>query len=718
MSVSMQGNWTITVKSKSAAFPQRFVVSGASTGNGNHPGNVNAPPVFVTGDSWNIKVQNNPGNGWVDSGDQIKFPTTTATTYRFDIQSNDAGNDQDYNDLILTCSTPRTPTDFIIYGHASWYGPGCWINPCSKRYAVIDSRAGLIEARTNPEVQKAIQALYPDLPKAERKPIGPMPDPPPMVPLVVPLGDTGLPPKRAQVLTLRSVPVETPKSRAADAGEAEAAGEMSLVTGARQVVVSEPVARKVTYDMVHVSDAIDKMIALCTGGPLPRIVLRFQEYDRTLAELAGGPYTGTGSRDTLGRCATDRHGNYIFRFTREPDDFVHDVLNDVAVGENALVQRMPDVIAQIVDASAPTGISYQSAPYWNVGLLRRIDICVPRDNVQPGAGCQGGLPIQAIGNIRIGGPDSANSGARVGWGNTLNASGRITATNSNAPATRCAAWAGYLHLYACFDQPVTRYTIRWKKPGDADWQFFQEPYHYDSTVTLLQEQVGPFDVSLHVDSQPATTVKAYTNIEDQPNDWVASHIHRKAVINSWLYAPEPGAVIFRIDGYNAAGFPVAHDEVKLYIDNTAPTYDIDDVEMLGSAGGDCALFEPPAANPGAPLTVRFRAHHGSMGSYGVTVRKGNGIYSLPITSTGAPIAGSYAHGSPHNCTVYRGTGNTTAYVVSDLAPASGHWLDPGQPFCTFAVNLECTTRVTDGYHADNSYPASGDAQFLLGIQQP
>lgn len=715
MSISMQGSWTISVKSKSAAFPQRFVVSGASTGNGNHPGNVGSPAVFVTGNSWNIRVQNNPGSGWVDSGDQIKFPTTTATTYRFDIESNDAGNDEDYNDLVLTCSTPRTPTDFIIYGHASWYGPGCWFNPCSRRYAVIDSAAGLLAARANPAVQKAISALYPDLPKAERKPIGPIPDPPPLVPMVVPLGDAGLPPKRAQVLTLRNAPVEKPKSRGADTESAEAT---STVVATRQVVISAPSSAKVAYDSVRISDLIDQLTRQCEGGPLPRIILQFQEYDRTLAELGGGAYTGTGSRETLGRCATDRHGNYIFRFTREPDDFVHDVLSDVAIGEDAFVQRMPDVIAEVVDPSAPTGISYQSAPHWNVGLLRRIDICVPLGNVRPGSGCQGGLPIQAIGNIDIGGHDPSNPGARVGWGNTLNASGRITATGFGAPPTACAAWAGQLHLYACFDQAVSHYTLRWRKPGDIDWQFFQELYKYANVDTLQQEQVGPFDVSLHVDSQAATTVKAYTNIEDQPTHWAAAHIHRKAIISSWVYAPTPGEVIFKIDGYNAAGFPVATDEVKLYIDNSAPVLDIDDVTMLGASGGDCALFKPPIADPGAPLNVSFRAHHGSMSSYGISVRKGNSTTSLPITSSGAPISGQYTQGSPHSCTVYNGTGTTPAYVLSHLAPASGHWLETGQPFCTFAVNLVCSTRVTDGYSSGNTYGGGGDAQYLLGIQQP
>lgn len=716
MSISMQGNWTVSVKAKNAAFNQRFVVSGAASGNGTHPGVVGSPPVLVIGATWALTVQNNPGNGWVDSADQIKFPTTTATTYRFDIESNDAGNDLDFDDLILTCSAPRTPTDFIVYGHASWYGPECWLNPCSKRYAVIDSVAGLEAASQYPALKHAIDALYPNRRKAVRPHIGPLPDPPPFVPMVLSLEGPGLPAKRAQVLTVRDLPSEpTPKAKNRGGETADVADTVSIVTSTRQIVTSSAASQVAKYDTVAVSSIVDVIRSLCTTGPLSREILQFQEYDRTLAELAGGPYTGTGGRDTLGRCATDRNGNYIFRFTRDPDDFVEEALEDVAIGENAFVQRMPDLIAEVVDSAAPTGISYETAPYWNVGLLRRIDICVPQG--RSGSKCQGGLPIQAIGNITIGGLDALHPGARVGFGNVLNADGLVTATGSNGPHTSCAAWAGSLHLYACFDQPASHYTIRWQHPGDSGWQVFQESYLYDNTVTLDEQPVGPFDVSLHVDNAPAATTKAYLNIEDQPTLWKAAHITRKAVISSWVYAPTSGPVTFRIDGYNAAGFPVAHDQVTLYIDNSSPEYDISEVDMAAQTGGDCALFEVTGTNPATPLTVTFRAHHDFMGHFGLTVRKGNGILSLPITATGAPISGDYVAGSAHACNGFHGTGSTPAYVQSDVAPGSGHWLEPGQPFCTFAVNLECTTRVTDGYGAGNSYPAVGRAQYLLGIQQ-
>src|SRR5262249_28780695 len=54
----------------------------------------------------------------------------------------------------------------------------------------------------------------------------------------------------------------------------------------------------------------------CTSQTLGNYGIRFQEYDRTQAELGGGPYTGTGSRENLGTTVTDPFGNYVFRFTR------------------------------------------------------------------------------------------------------------------------------------------------------------------------------------------------------------------------------------------------------------------------------------------------------------------------------------------------------------------------------------------------------------------
>src|SRR5258706_4194292 len=161
MIISMQGNWTVTVKSKSAAFPQRFVIQGAFINNGPHAG-IPGTSVFVTGNQWSIAIQNNPGTGFQGSSTQLKFPHKNGGNYEFDIVSNDAGGDEDYNDLILTCSTPVNINDFIIYGNVTLYNQRCIRNPCRQFPFVIETQAGLAAALKNDKIRGIIQKLYPE----------------------------------------------------------------------------------------------------------------------------------------------------------------------------------------------------------------------------------------------------------------------------------------------------------------------------------------------------------------------------------------------------------------------------------------------------------------------------------------------------------------------------------------------------------------------------
>ena len=130
MYITMQGNWTVSVKSKSAAFAQRFTISGAATNNGTYTGDTGTPAVHVTGSLWTINIQNNPGSGFQNSDARIKFPSIIGGNIIFDIQSNDAGADLDFDDLILTCSTPNTGNEYVMYGNATCYSGPCYFNPC------------------------------------------------------------------------------------------------------------------------------------------------------------------------------------------------------------------------------------------------------------------------------------------------------------------------------------------------------------------------------------------------------------------------------------------------------------------------------------------------------------------------------------------------------------------------------------------------------------
>ena len=724
MAIPMQGSWTVSVKAKNADFPQRFIIAGADTGNGTYVGAVATPPVHVTGAHWRIQIQNNPGGGFVDSEDQIKFPTVSGGQYRFDIESNDAGGDDDFNDLILTCSTPVTQTDFIVYGNATSYSGRCFF-PCWPRWLVIDSHFALANALKFAPIRKAIETVYPE--RIIKLPI-PEPDPPPFIPMLIPLsGDQLIPDKRAQLIRL---PREEQNRVANVAAESEVEQTLSVRTVALK---SQAAKTSIDIDRVNIAAIVDKFIPLCRTEQLAGFPIRFEEYDRTAAELSGGAYTGTGLREDLGQAVTDHNGNYIFRFTRSLAEFFEEADVDVAASEDEVVQSMPDLIAKLLDATAPAGVAFESAPYWNVPLLKRINLCFRRP---ARTGCQGSRNIQALGAIRLG------IAATV-----FDPDGRVTCTDTSlpdVPQARCAAWHSRVRLFGCFigsQTPVKFYTIRHRRRtslGFSSWEFYQEGMFLQKIGFLLPQQIGPFDRLLEVvNGLPKVTAKAYDNIE-QDLTWAASDWFLKAVIStaggSPPYAPSPGTVQFQLQGYDADGnFVVgATDTVTMYIDNTGVDLALPSVEMGTQTGGECALFDLSGEPNPAKLTVRFKAvqHQGFLGSYALTVRKGN-IIDPPftITSTTGPageasgkLSDSYTHGSAVNCGELFGTdlvdepeADATDHVTAYIVPSSGNWLAPDQPFCTFSVNVSATMRRTNGYNsAEDGF---GPVQYLLGIQQ-
>ena len=168
----------------------------------------------------------------------------------------------------------------------------------------------------------------------------------------------------------------------------------------------------------------------------------------------------------LGLAVTDEQGNYIFRFTQTLAEIAAEASDIVAGGSSLAIQPRPDLIVQAISGGT-AGVLYESALYPDVPNLKRIDICVPFDILNPGpTACQGGRAIQSIGNVWT----------IPGVGNTLDADGRITATDPTGPIITRGAWVGRLDLFACFlDLDVAYYTIRFRRPGGG-WAFVQELY--------------------------------------------------------------------------------------------------------------------------------------------------------------------------------------------------------------------------------------------------
>lgn len=719
MSVSMQGTWTVSVKSKNAAFAQRFVIQGSSNGkDGVHSG-TSGTSVIVMGTQWSVKIENDKGNGhWGPSKERIGTPASIGGQVVFDIKSDDGGgSDMDYDDLILTCSLVPSDSEYIIYGKVRSYSGSCRYNPCFPfPYLVIDTRSVLERALLNEKLRGAILALYPErlrlFEKAQRrfpKPF-PGPDPEPFRPMMIPLAES----ERGSVLAAQKTRAEA-RTLGSQILDIQSDAETSKAT------VGSALLSKYSDSILELAKSKDIFSPICTTKARPGLLLRFQEYDRTAAELVGGPYTAAGNRQTLGLTVSDELGNYIFRFTRTLAD-ISDEIIDIPGGVSTATGLRPDVIAQVIAGigATPT-VLYESGLFSDIANLKRIDLCIPSDVLQHGSdNCLGTRAIQSIGNVFT----------IPGVGNTLDAVGRITATNTNGPQITRGAWSGALHMFACFlgKPQVKTYTIRYRKPG-GDWHFVEEAYTHINKSAIGDpgsplHKVGPSSYSLKVDGGLAQTVPAYNNIEADPN-WVETHRLRKIILSSSIYTAAlypgegNGSAEFKIEGYDVTGTKVvgAEDTVTLYIDNRAMTGDIASVSKAGVPLGECGLFV--LSSPAEAITVRFNANHpgGFLDAWDFNVYYGS-AHHLSVhdnSPTSQPLSVSYSeviHGNS-----FLGTANGVApdgdgYVTVNLVPDGSAWLPAGKTFCAFSFEVSGNLRITDGYSNYGGYRLDFE---LIGI---
>lgn len=111
MPIQLQGNWTITVQQKSpAALPQRFIISGAQTGNGTYEGFVGITPVYVSGQNWTLNIQANDSydmsGQWLNSTLRPNPVQIVGPNRVMIIESEDLIQDNSYDDLVLRLSQP------------------------------------------------------------------------------------------------------------------------------------------------------------------------------------------------------------------------------------------------------------------------------------------------------------------------------------------------------------------------------------------------------------------------------------------------------------------------------------------------------------------------------------------------------------------------------------------------------------------------------------
>ncbi len=757
MIISMQGSWKVQVTTKSAAFPQRFVINGADSGNGTYEGVV-GKTANVTGAQWTIAVQNDPGTGFQLSDTKLMFPRKVGTNYTFEIRSNDAGSDSDFNDLILTCSTPVNINDFIIYGNVSFYSGRCIFNPCRKGPFVIETAEALLEALKNTKLRKIIEKDYLDRipreidwPRPPGPGPGPGPDPGPFKPIVIDLSSEAAV-ENTQLLYKMVEPQAVTKKAAAAKEETLrspfAAENFTLV----DTIKKESALRLDNVaDRVALAKAVDDILfRRCTVEPATNLTLSFEEYDRTTAELAGGPYTGEGNRRLLGDAVTDANGNYIFRFSFDmtfPD--IEDPF-DIAPGESISVVAYPDVIAKIISFT-PYEVIYESAPYYNIANFKRIDLCVPKPKDPPASACFNGNLIGSLGNVFLGGNQNAGGSfldaalKRYGDGNNLEPSGKISVGSALAGfKVDCACWSGTIDIKGCMydaaktatENNIKWYTIRIKRDGTSDWNFVSENYKHPkfsnrNLPNYIGDDVGPDFKLLHVDGGAPVTVPAYRNIQREIYvdgvDWEYSNSDRYMQLHTTLYdvvagVRTPGRFFVRVDCYDGAGNPVLNgtDMIALYIHNLGLNFGLSVPEFTSPSVlyAGCGLYRLEESQMNEPIKFAFRANdpYGFIDRYALTMgRCPTPMIGLQVNSPKPPLAdttsgqttlssGDASANVFHTCVGYAGTldeFSTADPVEVEIQPASseGGWLKSGEYFSSLTFYLVAYKRRTNGYNS-------------------
>ena len=689
MTIGLKGTWSVSVKTKSAAWAQRFIIEGSDSGDGSYNGVV-GNTVLVTGDQWGVTIENNPTGpiSWQSSRARLANFRVDGGFFRVDIESDDGGGgpDEDFNDLILTASKPLSSSDWVVYGTAKTYKGFCRFNPCFPYpWIVVDTALQLERLLKYDQIRPIFEEAYgPDvasLAKREK-----------FKPLVLSRGGTA-----AGGFAVRGKTEVEFKAKGKSKEK-----KLDVSRTAEAIVAQSPfyVANVTAADLA----IIDRVIAFapCEVEPIAEAIMRFIEYDRTDSELGGGSYTGFGDRETLGVSATDEFGNYVFSFARTTAQLVTEALEDTPEGADPTVTANPDLIIQFVED--PDGVAvYETAPYYDIPNIKRIDLCIPVAQMVPKP-CRGDRVLQYLGDI----PIINNPGS------TLHSDGTITNTSASesGPAITRGAWHGTVDIRGCFEDsssPVVHYTIRYQV-GSGGFSYFTGPargLRQQGNALWLSESYGPTDTNLSVGVVPA-----YRNIELEPR-WSLEVQHRKAKVylKAMLGDLDPAIedVWFVIRGYDSNGNYVSgtYDWIKLRVDEEEAEGDIASIVVPGQPDpGDCALLELP--NDNTPLAVRLRAldAEGFLAGWWLKAWKGsNNLVGLTDTATAAPPAGAYP-GAVADWRYYgtseRGDADVEGYIVLNVTPPAGGWLE-GEDFCAYSIELHLQDRTTNGKTVSGSH---------------
>ncbi|WP_428742754.1 hypothetical protein [Tenacibaculum sp.] len=746
MIVSMQGDWSIGVKTKQAAYPQRFVINGATEGNGIYNAVTNMNPIKVIGDQWTISIEHNPGNGFILSDTRIKFPRKIDDKYVFEIESNDSGGDQDFNDLILECTSEARISDYLIYGNVTLYSGYCLINPCYRRWFVIDTYEQLLDALKIDRIKDIITKYYPkQIPEWITPPFPPDPVPD-FKPIVINVVDEiQIPQQELNVFTRIDRTSKTKKTTTKSESLLSNYQVKSNFLNANTSVFDSNIID--IKDRLDLAKIIDLPTVRCHTEVGNNLTLSFEEYDRTTSELSGGVYTGEGDRKRLGDAITDMHGNYIFKFNHGFWDGLKDIVLDTAEGEDYLVQRRPDIIVKIQDSFNPSKTIFETAPRFNIQNLQRINLCLPKSKVPPTRPlCFNGNLIGSLGNVFIGGNQNTIASTtlldRNGYNNHLHSDGKITVKNSQAGfKIDCASWAGTVDFHGCMynanreeNDPIVRfYTIKYRKPSNS-WQFVSQVYRHPQfskrgTPGYNGDLVGPIPTMLQVTGSSKQEVPAYKCIQSEVFlgdvdgnriDWEFSRLDRYIRLNTNIYDEDsPGTIYFLIEGYDADGnlIPDARDMIALYVHNKPLGFGLNSINFSETVEKiPCGLYRLTNSQMKTPLNISFKANdpHGFVNNYKLTMNKcptpNIEVNIMSPSAISGDTTGIIDSGENilntdlNNCSGYRGTideHGTNDFVNIQLRPSDNEsgWMRPSEKFVVISGSLTAEKRVTNGYNS-------------------
>jgi hypothetical protein len=286
---------------------------------------------------------------------------------------------------------------------------------------------------------------------------------------------------------------------------------------------------------------------------------------------------------------------------------------------------------------------------------------------------------------------------------------------------------------------VKWYTIRVKRKGTSNWTFVSQNYKHPkfskrNLANYIGDDVGPFSTSLHVDGLAAVHVPAFINIQREifadGVDWEFSNLDRYMQLNTGLYdlvsgVVTPGSFLVRIDGYDAAGSPVANstDMVCLYVHNRPMACNLigpsfSDPSIVNSG---CGLYRLTDAQMNTPMQLSFQANDpdGFIDSYVLSMDRcpapmlalqlNNHKPPLTDTASGASVlsqgnASTHVPANVHHaCPGYSGTlteFSDAGLVGLDFQPAAseGGWIKSAEYFTVLSFSLHAYKRVTNGYN--------------------